>query len=121
MLNGRRQPSLGRTSRVNREFTHGSVSGSRCDSAGRLGNSPYGILGGMMETSASFEARLAPLSYPTTAKQHMCPAIAGRKDSLCPSLRPVRYQLILVAKPAAQVACNHPQFSEKLSPFRRRR
>jgi len=28
-------------------------------------NSPYGILGGTMETSASFEARSAPSSYPT--------------------------------------------------------
>jgi hypothetical protein len=28
-------------------------------------NPPYGILGGTMETSASFEARLAPSSYPT--------------------------------------------------------
>jgi hypothetical protein len=29
------------------------------------GNPPYGILGGTMETSASFEARSAPSSYPT--------------------------------------------------------
>ena len=29
-------------------------------------NPPYGILGGMMETSASCEARSAPSSYPTT-------------------------------------------------------
>jgi hypothetical protein len=28
-------------------------------------NPPYGILGGMEETSASFEARYAPPSYPT--------------------------------------------------------
>ena len=121
MLNGRRQPSLGRTSRVNRE-----VYARFCERLAVRFRGPTRQLavrhfGGTMETSASFEARLAPLSYPTTAKQHMCPAIAGRKDSLCPSLRPVRYQLILVAKPAAQVACNHPQFSEKLSPFRRRR
>ena len=32
-------------------------------------NSPYGILGGTMETSASFEARSAPLPYPTTGMQ----------------------------------------------------
>src|SRR5271156_4133800 len=32
----------------------------------RIGeNPPYGILGGTMETSASFEARSAPSSYPT--------------------------------------------------------
>ncbi|HEU0050244.1 MAG TPA: hypothetical protein VFQ43_21825, partial [Nitrososphaera sp.] len=29
-------------------------------------NSPYGMIGGTVETSASFEARYAPLSYPTT-------------------------------------------------------
>jgi hypothetical protein len=28
--------------------------------------SPYGMLGGIVETSASFEARSAPRSYPTT-------------------------------------------------------
>ena len=30
-------------------------------------NPPYGILGGTMETSASFEARSAPSSYPTSS------------------------------------------------------
>src|ERR1700692_417931 len=30
-------------------------------------NSPYGMLGGIVETSASFEARSAPRSYPTAA------------------------------------------------------
>ena len=30
-------------------------------------NPPYGILGGTMETSASFEARSAPSSYPTAS------------------------------------------------------
>src|SRR5262250_348646 len=31
-------------------------------------NSPYGMIGGIEETSASFEARSAPRSYPTIAK-----------------------------------------------------
>src|SRR5271167_2636724 len=31
-------------------------------------NPPYGILGGTMETSASFEARSAPSSYPTSSQ-----------------------------------------------------
>jgi hypothetical protein len=31
-------------------------------------NSPYGMLGGIVETSASFEARSAPRSYPTEAE-----------------------------------------------------
>ena len=37
-------------------------------------NPPYGILGEAMETSASFEARSAPLSYPTvsSARTDLC-------------------------------------------------
>ena len=31
-------------------------------------NSPYGMLGGIVETSASFEARSAPRSYPTCSE-----------------------------------------------------
>jgi hypothetical protein len=33
-------------------------------------NPPYGILGRTMETSASFEARSAPSSYPTASRSH---------------------------------------------------
>jgi hypothetical protein len=37
-----------------------------CQPSSRTGeNPPYGMLGGTVETSASFEARYAPLSYPT--------------------------------------------------------
>ncbi len=37
-----------------------------CQPSSRTGeNPPYGMIGGMGETSASFEARYAPLSYPT--------------------------------------------------------
>jgi hypothetical protein len=32
-------------------------------------NSPYGMLGGIVETSASFEARSAPRSYPTNCHE----------------------------------------------------
>ena len=32
----------------------------------RWGPPPYGVIGGIVETLASFEARYAPLSYPTT-------------------------------------------------------
>src|SRR2546425_5394369 len=34
-------------------------------------NPPYGILGGTMETSASFEARSAPSSYPTPVRREV--------------------------------------------------
>jgi len=37
-----------------------------CEPSSRTGeNPPYGMIGGMVETSASFEARYAPLSHPT--------------------------------------------------------
>ena len=37
-----------------------------CQPSSRTGeNSPYGMIGGIEETSASFEARSAPRSYPT--------------------------------------------------------
>ena len=36
----------------------------------RTGENPlYGMIGGTVETSASFEARYAPLSYPTGKQQ----------------------------------------------------
>ncbi len=38
----------------------------KCQPSSRTGeNPPYGMIGGTVETSASFEARYAPLSYPT--------------------------------------------------------
>jgi hypothetical protein len=39
-------------------------------------NSPYGMLGGIVETSASFEARSAPRSYPT-GKEPLRPSAGG--------------------------------------------
>ena len=38
-------------------------------------NPPYGILGGTMETSASFEARSAPSSYPTSRQSGFCASL----------------------------------------------
>src|SRR5215469_8765245 len=35
-------------------------------------NSPYGMIGGIEETSASFEARSAPRSYPACARKSWC-------------------------------------------------
>jgi hypothetical protein len=49
------------------------------------GNSPNGILGEAMETSASFEARSAPLPYPTTGKNsdpHGLESCAGYREVL---------------------------------------
>jgi hypothetical protein len=39
----------------------------KCQPSSRTGeNPPYGMIGGIEETSASFEARYAPRSYPTS-------------------------------------------------------
>src|SRR5271157_5892913 len=46
-------------------------------------NPPYGILGEAMETSASFEARSAPLSYPT-AKERPYGSVRGAAGNRCP-------------------------------------
>ena len=47
-------------------------------------NPPYGILGEAMETSASFEARSAPLPYPTasSARTDLC---GGRSAMVVPT------------------------------------
>jgi hypothetical protein len=42
-------------------------------------NPPYGMIGGIEETSASFEARSAPRSYPTP----ILPVIGGRRTAHC--------------------------------------
>ena len=52
-------------------------------------NSPYGMIGGIEETSASFEARYAPRSYPTTADIRLG---NGRVDELARKLQAKRLQ-----------------------------
>jgi hypothetical protein len=44
-------------------------------------NSPYGMIGGIEETSASFEARSAPRSYPTVADDVRTREVAPRHSS----------------------------------------
>src|ERR1700688_1750137 len=67
-------------------------------------NSPYGMLGGIVETSASFEARSAPRSYPTIAELAVA-RVGGRllgwscrhcgtratRGNLCPDCRGGNY------------------------------
>src|ERR1700687_5555970 len=43
-------------------------------------NSPYGMIGGIEETSASFEARSAPRSYPTKCMVRPCVARGFRRS-----------------------------------------
>jgi hypothetical protein len=45
-------------------------------------NPPYGMLGGIEETSASFEARYAPRSYPTLRQQETVPTVFPTKTQL---------------------------------------
>jgi hypothetical protein len=52
-------------------------------------NPPYGMIGGIEETSASFEARSAPRSYPTEAAfvaRTDLVAIEGKADAADPHL-----------------------------------
>ena len=44
-------------------------------------NSPYGMLGGIVETSASFEARSAPRSYPTNSLMSVFGRAPRRRES----------------------------------------
>ena len=64
----------------------------KCQPSSRTGeNPPYGMIGGTVETSASFEARYAPLSYPTaggvgstgvpTATEKQIPRFVGNVSS----------------------------------------
>ena len=50
------------------EAPHGQAPSDKPALEPYWGNPPYGILGGTMETSASFEARSAPSSYPTSGQ-----------------------------------------------------
>src|ERR1700730_2547414 len=53
-------------------------------------NPPYGILGGTMETSASFEARSAPSSYPTVeesiSNRRFSAAVSAPRSSTVPTV-----------------------------------
>src|SRR5246500_4783896 len=58
---GQRMPGAGLSRLTRREGL-----AWKCQPSSRTGeNSPYGMIGGIEETSASFEARTAPRSYPT--------------------------------------------------------
>ena len=50
-------------------------------------NPPYGILAEAMETSASFEARFAPLPYPT-ANERSYGSVRGERVTAVPTATP---------------------------------
>ena len=53
-------------------------------------NPPYGMIGGIEETSASFEARSAPRSYPTPILGSRPPVRGGKKVSMPLPSEPAR-------------------------------
>ena len=67
-------------------------------------NSPYGMLGGIVETSASFEARSAPRSYPTRPRpRESKPAIRVAGRTMTPARKaPSDF-------PGAQIARHEPR------------
>jgi len=64
---GRRMPGAGLSCRSSGKALLESQPSSRTGE-----NPPYGMIGGIVETSASFEARSAPRSYPTFANCRSC-------------------------------------------------
>jgi hypothetical protein len=82
-------------------------------------NSPYGMLGGIEETAASFEARFAPRSYPTGGGErlslqafvHVAEAVAGMRPGQCAGFGS--------ALPASQIRRSSQTFSEPHQRHRR--
>jgi hypothetical protein len=55
-----------------------------CQPSSRTGeNPPYGMIGGTVETSASFEVRYAPLSYPTAGGRSVMIVPTASTGRLC--------------------------------------
>ena len=80
-------------------------------------NSPYGMIGGIVETSASFEARSAPRSYPTgedyqefyrRAATFVHKLMHGAKPADLPVELPTRYHLTINRKTADALGLTIP-------------
>src|SRR5215510_1614990 len=85
----------------------------KCHPSSRTGeNPPYGMIGGIEETSASFEARSAPRSYPTTF---------GSKADITASLRlfitVVESRMCAVTWAIRQRPVSHPRSSNRACRF----
>src|ERR1700731_2715810 len=80
MHEGRRQPSrqaayAGSRLKLNDELGRSRLTGQPSSRTGE--NPPYGMIGGIEETSASFEARSAPRSHPTGGRGWKHPRLPG--------------------------------------------
>src|SRR6202521_3835569 len=63
------------------EVTSGKVPSESKPSSRTGENPPYGMRGGIEETSASFEARYAPRSYPTLLSASLAAPVASGRVS----------------------------------------
>src|SRR5271157_779347 len=75
-------------------------------------NPPYGILGEAMETSASFEARSAPLSYPT-AKERPYGSVRGVPGNRYPYRDKMKDEPTICMKTGSRMdksSCDQPAF-----------
>jgi hypothetical protein len=63
----------------------------KCQPSSRTGeNPPYGMIGGTVETSASFEARSAPLSYPTAGGDQRWSSLPRQLSCFRAGISPVK-------------------------------
>jgi hypothetical protein len=109
---GRRMPGAGLSCQSSGKAPLESQPSSRTGE-----NPPYGMSGGIVETSASFEARSAPRSYPTgqsvrefwrSAATFVHKIMRGAKPADLPVEQPTRFHLVINRKTADALGLTIP-------------